>query len=940
MDDVEEKIRQALETRATSLDLNDLGLEVLPPEISRLSQLRALDLSSNQLLSLPPEISQLTRLQILDLRSNQLASVPAGVFQLSQLKTLVLSDNRLGSLPPEISRLSQLQILVVSFNWLESLPAEICQLCQLQTLDLRSNQLASLPAEIGQLRQLQTLDLDDNQLASLPPEMGRLRQLQTLYLHWNTELEIPPEILGPTRSELTKAPADPGAILEFYRCHRPQRSRPLCEAKILVVGQGAVGKTSLVRCLVETPFDPEQSSTAGIDIVRWHVAAREETPQIAVNIWDFGGQEILHAAHQFFFTRRGLYLLVLDAGKSESESNLYCWLRIIQSFGGKAPVLVVSNKSEAPHFLELNENRLKKDYAPNLRGFFRTSCRDGTGIAELAAAITREVGALEHVGTEVPSSFLEVEKAVEARARSRCVIDVADYESLCEAQGIEQASDQQQLLRLLHDLGWVLHFSDPDCPYRLKETKILDPEWLTRGVYKILNNDQLLQNGGVLTRGMLAKILTREDGYSKKGRLFILGMMRKFELCFEFADGSNRRLVPELLNRNEPDLGLGAEDAVRFELHYDVLPDGILPRFIVRTHAYLTVLPTYWRSGVLLGIEGNRALVRGDTQTGRVFLAVFDAPSGRRQALSLLRTVLAAINRTIPGLGVKEMVPLPGHPGRAVAYKHLKWLEAEGEQIYLDGSVRQRFQVRELLDSVEQELPEAGREPEPEPEQPSVGVELEGLQDPAPQQSQTGPGLGHHERRHPRDDLPERPEVFLSYAWGGESEVIAEEVATALAKLPLQLQRDKHDLGFKGSIRGFIERLGDSRAIVVVISHRYLKSKYCMFELAAIFEAGEFRRRIFPVVAEDARIYDAEDLVDYLLFWEEKRDLLDEKLNRLKGRAHVEGLQEDLSLYDKIRDLIARLAVELRDMNTLSAREHRESGFAELTRALAAEMGL
>ena len=185
-------------------------------------------------------------------------------------------------------------------------------------------------------------------------------------------------------------------------------------------------------------------------------------------------------------------------------------------------------------------------------------------------------------------------------------------------------------------------------------------------------------------------------------------MMRKFELCFDFGDGSNRLLVPELLSRNEPDLGLDDQEALRFEYHYDVLPDGILPRFIVRTHAHLTDKPTYWRSGVLLEIDGNRALVRGDAQVGRVYIAVFDAAASRRRALSVLRSVFEGIHRTIPGVGAKEMVTLPGSASEAVKYEYLRALEAKGERTYLAPDSLQAFEIRALLDGVEE--PERNRE--------------------------------------------------------------------------------------------------------------------------------------------------------------------------------------------------------------------------------------
>ena len=86
---------------------------------------------------------------------------------------------------------------------------------------------------------------------------------------------------------------------------------------MLIVGQGSVGKTSLVRRLTKNDFDLNEIKTEGITIDHWQINSQfeSEKPQskIAINAWDFGGQEIMHATHQFFLTKRSLYLLVLDS---------------------------------------------------------------------------------------------------------------------------------------------------------------------------------------------------------------------------------------------------------------------------------------------------------------------------------------------------------------------------------------------------------------------------------------------------------------------------------------------------------------------------------------------------------------------------------------------------------------------------------------------------
>ncbi|KKL10857.1 hypothetical protein LCGC14_2551630, partial [marine sediment metagenome] len=480
---------------------------------------------------------------------------------------------------------------------------EIGQLKNLTELFLGGNNMTSLPTEIGQLKRLTELYLQDNNLVSLPTEIRQLKKLKGLYLQGNDELGIPPEVLGSEYDE-EEEPARPGDILEYYFRQRSEARRELREAKILLVGQGGVGKTSLVKRLIDDDYDPEELMTEGINIRDWKVAGRrrkgKKSPQIKLNVWDFGGQEIMHATHQFFLTKRSLYVLVLDARKGKNESNIQYWLKIIQSYGGDSPVLIVTNKCDGGH-LDLNENRLMKDYAPNIKGFFNISCQKGDGIKELRAAIKKQINGLGHVYDEVPESYFNVKHKLEERTESEDFIDTKDFRKLCRKHKITKESEQNLLLRFLHDLGNVLNFGDPKDPYHLRDTNILNPEWVTEGVYKIINNKELMDNGGVLEWGMIGKVLNDPKRYPTERHEFIVDMMRKFELCFDFPDGHGRRvLIPELLGENEPELGWDYDKSLNFEYHYKVLPSGLICRFIVRMHHNLTKEHIYWRSGVVL----------------------------------------------------------------------------------------------------------------------------------------------------------------------------------------------------------------------------------------------------------------------------------------------------------------------------------------------------
>jgi formylglycine-generating enzyme required for sulfatase activity len=179
--------------------------------------------------------------------------------------------------------------------------------------------------------------------------------------------------------------------------------------------------------------------------------------------------------------------------------------------------------------------------------------------------------------------------------------------------------------------------------------------------------------------------------------------------------------------------------------------------------------------------------------------------------------------------------------------------------------------------------------------------------------------------------------VFISYAWKGESEEIVNEIDRSLQERGIKIIRDKRDLGYKGSIGEFMERIGRGNCVIVVISDKYLRSPNCMFELVEIADGKQFHDRVFPVVLNDANIYDTFKRIEYVKYWEVKRNELAEAMKTLDP-ANLQGIREDMDLYDRIRDRIAGLASMLKDMNTLSPELHQQGDYAILADAIAERM--
>jgi len=277
LEQVKRNIERARRLALTQIDLRLLSLSFLPDSIGDLAALRELDLSESKLESLPESFGGLTNLERLDLTDNP----------------------KLSSLPHSFGSLAKLQWLVLTGSKLRSVPRSFGGLTQLRQIKFSRNQLRSLPESFGRLARLQELDLSGNQLRSLPKSISELWELRELFLHRNDALGLPTEVLGPAPFRLANRDGraqDPEYILRYYFRSRSESTRQLNEAKILIVGQADVGKTSLVKRLVYGTFEPNEPQTEGIIIAKWQVPGIGGE-QIRLNVWDFGGQEIMHATH-------------------------------------------------------------------------------------------------------------------------------------------------------------------------------------------------------------------------------------------------------------------------------------------------------------------------------------------------------------------------------------------------------------------------------------------------------------------------------------------------------------------------------------------------------------------------------------------------------------------------------------------------------------------
>jgi internalin A len=232
-------------------------------------------------------------------------------------------------------------------------------------------------------------------------------------------------------------------------------------------------------------------------------------------------------------------------------------------------------------------------------------------------------------------------------------------------------------------LGLALHFGkDP----RLHDTRVLNPGWVTGGVYAVIRASSVKKNDGQLTVNDMPQVLQEADDakvidtadYPPDTHTFILELMRAFQLCYASEDEPGkpaRYLIPELLPEFEPEMDQAWESApISLRYRYEVLPPSLLPRFIVRTHALSDGAP-HWRHGVVLRHAEASALIREETDKPELQVCILGGKEDTRRILvSMIRRELESLHAEMKMEPVEEL-ELSGDGGKWISVKALREIE-------------------------------------------------------------------------------------------------------------------------------------------------------------------------------------------------------------------------------------------------------------------------
>jgi internalin A len=628
-----DKIVNAKLRNSTSLDLSGSDLTELPSELFELSSLKRLKLGKYRIFP-----------------KNRIVYIPKQISNLVNLEELDLTDNLIDTLPDEIKNLKKLRRLVLSSNRFTTLPVSICELESLEELFLGNNRFHKLPKEIINLKKIHTLRLNGNKFKSIPEEIKLLPGLRHLFLNDNPINNVPKELIG-IRDDVFP-------LVQQWFIDREEGESFIYEAKLILVGEAEAGKTSLSEKLRNSdyPLNPTEPMTKGIEVKKWEFPYNE-SQIFRANIWDFGGQDIMHATHRYFLTERSLYVLVIDI--RADKTDFYYWLNTIELFSGKSPVIIVMNEKHS-YRKEIPISIMER-FADTIIGVYHVNLKNNDGLEMLTNAIKGRLKLLPHVGHEkMLNKWLAIRNTLQNNTND--FISFEEYGKIAEKFGVKDHEQATRIAKILHELGVFLHFQNDPV---LRNTMILNKSWATEAVYLVLLDKEVAKNHGKVTFDDLDRIW---KGYPVSKRNDLIQLMINFLLCYE-VDKNKSYIVPQLLPENpkpiDYDIYFG-NVVLYYRFNYvKFMPKGIISQLIVKLNKYIFET-MQWKTGVLLKIDEAFAEISEDFFERRIKIRV--SGKDKRNALTIIRKEIYEINETFESIESEEEIPC----GCAVVFEEEK----------------------------------------------------------------------------------------------------------------------------------------------------------------------------------------------------------------------------------------------------------------------------
>lgn len=504
-------------------------------------------------------------------------------------------------------------------------PESLGSLTNLQRLDLSCTLLSTLPESIGNLANLRELNLAHNQLTTIPESLGRLTNLVSINLNGN-----------PLNPELSAANYQGSrAVIEYLRA-TAQSHIALNEGKLIIVGEGGVGKSCLLDALRGEPWK-EHVSTHGIEVHPIEVTAPDGR-NITLNCWDFGGQEIYRPTHQLFFSAPAVYLVVWKPREGSKQGMIREWIKLILHREPSAKILVVATHGGPDHRRpDISPHELRELFgSETILGFLHVenepdSNGDRHGIDKLRVTIGKVASDIPAMCRTIPTKWVSARYTLANRPEA--YLPYSEFARICrEMHGMDD-NETSLFGRIAHELGDLIHYHTDSA---LKDIVVLKPNWLAKAISFILADEKIRKEHGLADHEYLSKIwstppLKGEAGYPVDLHPIFRRLMEKFDLIYPVVFAgflSNTSLVAQLVDYDRPtlfprwDAKPGAGDTeqqqvcrIVDEKGQSATAAGLFYQLIVRLHKF-----SLGRKNYVESLHWQRGLMVDDDYNGRGLL--------------------------------------------------------------------------------------------------------------------------------------------------------------------------------------------------------------------------------------------------------------------------------------------------------------------------------
>ena len=668
-----------------NVDLRVNQITAVPEVLARLSNLQNLDLSSNQITAIPDSFAGLSNLESLDFSDNQITAIPDSLAQLSNLKSLTLGGNQITAIPDSLAQLFNLQSFNLGDNQITAIPDSLAQLFNLQDLYLYENQITAIPDSLAQLSNLQILDLNSNQITAIPDSLAQLSELRTLYLGQNQITAIPDSFAELSNLQILSLEANPlpeelfaalkQGIPSFFRYLKSTAKGSVYPRtiKLVLLGEPKSGKTTLLEALKGNlePCDESRQETLGVDVVTIEKLSPADSKPMYLSAWDFAGQHIEHATHQFFLTENAIYLILWNSrqGTEAGKRDLWYWLELLKMRVREPKFLLVATHTEhTPPDLNLSE--IEKTYA-GYQGHFPIDLKDLKGFAELQAKILELASNSPSLHAPWPADWLTVRDEVRKVRQTQPHMTPAAFHALMKKNKVAELEAQKDLAGQLHNLGEILYFHERD---ELCSLVILNPELVTELIALVVRSKEVRQHNGILRKADLDR-LWKKYKLQAKVRNHLIHLMDWFDLTYSTSHPTELGIVVEALPYSTPDnrkqIDLDAEKPqmemiFRFPSLQRRLPPGIPTWGIARAHRFSKCTP--WRDAAAFedtDTKSQALILASDTVKEIRLRVAADYPPfflGRMEA------ILQDTFKRYAGAKPERHLPCPCQPGCTTSY--------------------------------------------------------------------------------------------------------------------------------------------------------------------------------------------------------------------------------------------------------------------------------